>query len=346
MINSVDNSNMFKSIYDFSSNIESAFEIGEKILLNNNYNSINRVVIAGMGGSAIGGDVVRLLLSSSNNIPITVSRDYNLPSWVDENSLVICSSYSGNTEETLSSFDDAKIKNSKIISISTGGILKDLTNKNDLDFIKIPSGLQPRAALAFSFVPIVFLLIKIGIIGQEILEKLKNSLPELRKARDLYSQDNENNPSYNLAHHIFKTFPVIYTQDNTTSIVARRWKGQLNENSKMLAFSNVLPEMNHNEIVGWENNPQLLKKISIIWLIDKGNHKRNILRMNQTNLLIKNFSANQHFVELNGDTDIERNLKFIHFGDWLSYWCAIFHKIDPTPVKKIDILKNKLSESI
>ena len=111
MNNIVDSSNMFKSIYDFSSNIESAFEIGEKILLNNNYNSINRVVIAGIGGSAIGGDVVRLLISSSNNIPITVSRNYNLPSWVDENSLVICSSYSGNTEETLSSFDDAKNKN-------------------------------------------------------------------------------------------------------------------------------------------------------------------------------------------------------------------------------------------
>ena len=104
--------------------------------------------------------------------------------------------------------------------------------------------------------------------------------------------------------------------------------------------------MNHNEIVGWENNPQLLKKISIIWLIDKDNHKRNILRMIQTNSLIKKFSYNQHFVELNGDTGIERNLKFIHFGDWLSYWCAIFHKTDPTPVKKIDILKNKLSESI
>ena len=346
MINSVDNSNMFKSIYDFSSNIESAFEIGEKILLNKNYNSMNRVVIAGMGGSAIGGDVVRLLLSSSNNIPITVSRNYNLPSWVDENSLVICSSYSGNTEETLSSFDDAKNKNSKIISISTGGILKDLTSKNDLDFIQIPKGLQPRAALAFSFVPIVYLLIKIGIIGKEILEKLKNSLPQLNESRKLYSQDNENNPTYNLAKHIYKTFPLIYTQDNTTSIIARRWKGQLNENSKMLAFSNVIPEMNHNEIVGWENNPKLLKKISIIWLIDENNHKRNILRMNQSNSLIKNFSSNHYFIEMKGDTFIERCLKFIHFGDWLSYWCAIFHKTDPTPVKKIDLLKNKLSESI
>ena len=346
MNDSIDFSNMFKSIYDFSSNIESAFEIAEKILLNNNYNSINRVVIAGMGGSAIGGDVVRLLLSSTKSIPITVSRNYNLPSWVDENSLVICSSYSGNTEETLSSFDDAINKNSKIISISTGGFLKDLTNKKNLDFINIPKGLQPRAALAFSFVPIVYLLIKIGIIGKEILEKLKNSLPGLHESRNLYSYNIEDNPTYNLAKHIYKTFPIIYTQDNTTSIIARRWKGQLNENSKMLAFSNVLPEMNHNEIVGWENNPQLLKKISIIWLVDKDNHKRNIHRMHQTNSLIKNFSANQHFIEMSGDSDIERDLKFIHFGDWLSYWCAIFHKTDPTPVKKIDLLKNKLSESI
>ena len=343
MINSVDNSNMFKSIYDFSSNIESAFTIGEKIFLNNNYNSIKSVIISGMGGSAIGGDVVRLLLSSSKNIPITVSRNYNLPSWVDENSLVICSSYSGNTEETLSSFNDAKNKNSKIISISTGGLLKDLTKKNDLDFIKIPKGLQPRAALAFSFIPIIYLLIKVGIIDKEILEKLKNSLPGLYNSRNLYSQNNEDNPTYDLAHHIYKTFPIIYSQDNTTSIIARRWKGQLNENSKMLAFSNVIPEMNHNEIVGWENNPHLLKKISIIWLLDKDNHKRNILRMNQTNSLIKNFSSNQHFVELNGDTGIERNLKFIHFGDWLSYWCAIFHKTDPTPVEKIDLLKDILS---
>ena len=149
-----------------------------------------------------------------------------------------------------------------------------------------------------------------------------------------------------LANQIYQTFPLIYSQDNTTSIIARRWKGQLNENSKMLAFTNVIPEMNHNEIVGWENNPNLLKKISIIWLTDKDNHKRNILRMNQTNSLIKNFSTNQYFIEMKGDESIERDLKFIHFGDWLSYWCAIFHKTDPTPVEKIDLLKNELSESV
>ena len=120
---------MFRSIYDFSSNIESAFEIGEKILLNKNYNSINRVVIAGMGGSAIGGDVVRLLLSSSNNIPITISRNYNLPSWVDENSLVICSSYSGNTEETISALEKCVQKNAEIAIITSGGKLKKFAEK-------------------------------------------------------------------------------------------------------------------------------------------------------------------------------------------------------------------------
>ena len=136
----------------------------------------------------------------------------------------------------------------------------------------------------------------------------------------------------------------IYGENEYTGIIALRWKGQLSENSKMLAFCNDLPEMNHNEIVGWENNNTLMDNISVIWLKDKDDHPRIISRQTATKDIIGKIAANHEVVSLQGDTQVERLLHLVHFGDWLSYWCAILHKTDPTPVKKIDHLKRILSK--
>ena len=154
----LDKENMFSSIWDFPENLSDALELGNNIKLNQEYGEINSIVIAGMGGSAIGGDVVSILEKENINIPFAVSRGYSIPNWVNENTLVICSSYSGNTEETLSVLDEALIKNAIICGVTTGGILADILKENDKDIVIIPGGLQPRAALAFSFVPITKLL--------------------------------------------------------------------------------------------------------------------------------------------------------------------------------------------
>ena len=340
----IDPDNMYQSIYDFSDHIVQALDIGRTINIHNTYDNIQNIVIAGMGGSAIGGDVVKLLTKNELKVPFVISRNYKLPNWVNENTLVICSSYSGDTEETLDSFDDSLNKGAKIIGISTGGTLTKLLIGNKLDVVTIPSGLQPRAALALSFVPMLCLLNKLGFISSNSIKDLKSTVSLLNDFRDKYYNQNEQNPTYAIAQRIYKTIPIIYGENEYTGIIALRWKGQLSENSKMLAFCNDLPEMNHNEIVGWENNNTLMDNISVIWLKDKDDHPRIISRQTATKDIIGKIAANHEIVSLQGDTQVERLLHLVHFGDWLSYWCAILHKTDPTPVKKIDHLKRILSK--
>ncbi|MAP71365.1 MAG: bifunctional phosphoglucose/phosphomannose isomerase [Candidatus Marinimicrobia bacterium] len=340
----IDPDNMYKSIYDFPYHIAQALDIGRTINFHNTYDNIQNIVIAGMGGSAIGGDVVKLLTKNELKVPFVISRNYKLPNWVNENTLVICSSYSGDTEETLDSFDDSLNKGAKIIGISTGGTLTKLLIGNKLDVVTIPSGLQPRAALALSFVPMLCLLNKLGFISSNSIKDLKSTVSLLNDFRDKYYNQNEQNPTYAIAQRIYKTIPIIYGENEYTGIIALRWKGQLSENSKMLAFCNDLPEMNHNEIVGWENNNTLMDNISVIWLKDKDDHPRIISRQTATKDIIGKIAANHEVVSLQGDTQVERLLHLVHFGDWLSYWCAILHKTDPTPVKKIDHLKRILSK--
>ncbi len=339
-----DPSEMKKSIYDFPEHMQEAISIGQSINLHGNYDQIKNVVVAGMGGSAIGGDVVRALMSDKMKVPFFVSRHYQLPSWVNESTLVICSSYSGNTEETLSAFENAVNRSATILGITTGGKLEKLLNEQNLDCVKIPGGLQPRAALAFSFVPMLFVAQKIGLVDQDPTENLHLTIDLLKKVRDQYQSETDDNPTFALANRIAQTIPVIYGETESTEVVAVRWKGQLAENSKMLSYCNFLPELNHNEIVGWENNPELMKHLSLIWLVDDSGHKRVKYRHQISQKIINSNPAMQHTVKVNGPDHFSRFLHLIHFGDWVSYWCAKVHGTDPTPVHKIDQLKRELSQ--
>ena len=342
--NQIDQSNMYKSIYEFPDHIRKAQKIGQSISLKNSYNNIKNIVVAGMGGSAIGGDIARLLLHDELKIPMYISRNYKLPNWVDNSTLVICSSYSGNTEEILSCFKDAQEKNAKIIAISTGGILTKQVNELGFDIITIPKGLQPRAALALSFVPMIYLFKSLQLITSKIIEDLTKTTSMIDMKREIYNKEKSENPAYFLAENIYQSLPIIYGENESTAILAVRWKGQLSENAKMLAYHNELPEMNHNEIVGWENNSNLINKISIIWLKDKDDHPRTTIRQASTKKIINNLAARHEIVSVEGTTKVDRYLNMIHMGDWLSFWCAILHGSDPTPVYKIDKLKEILSK--
>ena len=171
----IDPQDMFGAIYSFTDQIQEAIEIGEKINLQNDYSQFNNIVVAGMGGSAIGGDVVKTIVHQELKIPFYVNRNYTLPNWVNEKTLVICSSYSGNTEESLSAYEDALKRGALICGISTGGQLSEKIKSKGFDLITIPGGLQPRAALAYSFVPMLYLLNKIGLISNILIEDLSSS---------------------------------------------------------------------------------------------------------------------------------------------------------------------------
>ena len=338
----VDSKNMFDAIINFPKNIDEALKIAKKFKFKNKYDKIENVVIAGMGGSAIGGDIVLALGKENIDIPLTISRNYTLPNWVNKNSLVICSSYSGNTEETLSCLEDALKKNAQICGITTGGILKSKLNELNKDVFITPSGLQPRAALAYSLIPISKILEKLDVlkIGFDIW--LDEFLKNINNYQEVYRLESQKNPTYVLAKNIYKKIPIIYADNSTLSVVATRMKGQISENSKMLVYQSNLPELNHNEIVGWENNLNIIDNFVIIWLKDKNDHERNKYRQNITENILNEIKIKQFSVEVEGNSFQERFLHMLHFGDWLSYWCALLHKTDPTPVLKIDRLKNSL----
>ena len=341
---SIDTSDMFQSIFEFPLQMRDAKFIGENIKLNNTYSDAQNIVVCGMGGSAIGGDLSKSLVKKSLKLPLTVNRNYEMPNWVNSNSIVVCSSYSGNTEESLNAYHDAITKGAKVIGITTGGKLSFLLDKNNNDKVEIPSGLQPRAAVAFSFIPLLYLLKKLNLTDSEAINDISTTIDALELARNLYSTGVDKNPTLNLAQKIYDTLPVIYGEDGSTSAIALRWKGQFCENSKMLAYHNDIPEMNHNEIVGWQENPQLLKKISILWISDKSINSRNSLRIDASKNILNNIPFLQHKIEIDGPNFTERFIHLLHFGDWVSYWCALLHSTDPSPVKKIDKLKKILSE--
>ena len=342
MYKTLDKENMFSAIWDFPENLKDAFDLGNNIKLNQDYSNVTGIVIVGMGGSAIGGDVVSILEKNNITIPFMVCRGYSVPNWVNRNTLVICSSYSGNTEETLAAIDDSLTKNAIICGFTTGGIMADKLRSINMDVVIIPGGLQPRAALAFSFIPMIKLLEKIKILKTKIDRWLPLTIESLLAKRKLYSQDSDENPLINISRKIYKKIPIIYSDSSTMGIAAMRLKGQICENSKMLCYYNELPELNHNEIVGWENNPDLFDRLFVLWLIDKSDHYRVKFRSEITQSILDEKNVDQIIIKMNGDSFQERFLNMIHYGDWLSFWCAILHHTDPSPVKNIDRLKNEL----
>ena len=346
MIDKIDKDNMYQSIWDFPENMEDAIKLGDSISINNDYSNINKIIVAGMGGSAIGGDVTYALAYDEIRVPYFVIRGYDIPRWVDSSTLVICSSYSGNTEETIDVLEKAVTQGAKICAITTGGKLQKVCEKYNYDVVIIPSGLQPRAALSFSFIPLLFILSKLNIISTDFKSWLISASQLIKKNRQKYSNKNDNNPLWVLAKTIYNRVPIIYADSERLKTVAVRLKGQICENSKMLAYHSVYPEMNHNEIVGWENNSKLFSNYFIIWLLDSEMNERNKARQKIVMNMLSEISVDQFMLEVPGNSFKERFLLLIHYGDWLSYWCAILHKTDPSPIRNIIKLKNKLSEIV
>ncbi|MBA64800.1 MAG: bifunctional phosphoglucose/phosphomannose isomerase [Candidatus Marinimicrobia bacterium] len=342
MFKNIDKENMFHSIWSFPENIMDAIDLGDSLMLRNSYDNIQNIIVAGMGGSAIGGDIVSVLESSNIKIPFMVCRDYSLPNWVNKNTLIICSSYSGNTEETLSIFNQSLNLGAKVCGITTGGILLKKLEEFDKDYIIIPSGLQPRAAIAYSFIPIIKFLEKLCIIESDFNLWIQKTLISLKENRDLYNKEDDNNPVYRLAKNIYNKIPIIYSDNSTMRVNGIRIKGQICENAKMLAYCNDLPELNHNEIVGWKNNKNIIEFLCVIWLKDYSDNKRIKYRQKITQSILDEINIDQYSIEVKGESFQERFLHVMHYGDWLSFWCAILHHTDPSPVEKIIRLKEEL----
>lgn len=339
-----DRQHMFDHIHAFPEQMEEAMGIGRKFSAGRDYSSVKGIQIAGMGGSAIAGDVATVLASGSFTVPVSVTRNYVLPGWVNSDTLVLLLSYSGNTEETLSCLDDALARKAMVAGITSGGKLKRRLTEAGADLVTIPSGLPPRASLGYLTIPVLYLLYKGGIISDSMESEVVKGADHLKTWRDVFSRADQSNPAYEIASTIYRTIPAIYGEADSTATVALRWRTQLEENAKMVAIHHSLPEMNHNEIMGYFNNADILKNLSIIWLVDDGDHPRIKTRQKLTRDSIGDTVMNQISVKSRGNTRFERLFYLVHLGDWVSFWAAMLHGTDPTPVAQIEQLKLALSK--
>jgi len=345
-IKKIDRNGMYDLIYQFPSQFEDALNITEKTKLPDwNTNQIKNIVVAGLGGSAIGGDLVRSYLTERLNIPFFICRNYTLPNFVDSSSLVFVSSYSGNTEETLSAFEDASGRKAKIICITSNGKVERISSEEKIPCVHLPKGFQPRAALGYSFVPILTMLERLGFVdGEET--NIKKTKEFLISNRNKYSVevDAEKNEAKKLATKLHGKLPIIYAACDHFDAVSTRWKGQFCENAKMLAFNNVFPEFNHNELVGWKVLSDYGDDLIVVILKDKEDYPRIQRRMQIVKSIIEKLKVEVVEEESSGENLLSRMFSLIQLGDFASFYLAILNKEDPTPVKVIDFLKNELAK--
>jgi glucose/mannose-6-phosphate isomerase len=304
---------------------------------------IEKIVLSGMGGSAISGDVAAGALKDRLKIPFIVNRSYACPKFVDDRTLFIAVSYSGNTEETLASFKEALQKKANIICITSGGELKKLAASNKLPVIEVPSGLPPRAAFGYLLPCVLGALNKAGLaqnIGTELKAAIK-LLTQLKREYGFAVRTREN-PAKQLAIKLNGKVPVICASIDTTYAAALRWKTQLNENGKATVLFTVFPELNHNDMVNFAALAQGGSGFSFVVLRDDGDLERMKRRIETTKSLISHRVGG--FVEVwsKGESMLERLLSLILFGDYLSVYLALLNNIDPTPVEIIEKLKKEL----
>jgi glucose/mannose-6-phosphate isomerase len=334
---------MLETLAGLPEQCEEALKLGGEAPLPSLQKDPRQVVMAGLGGSAIGGDLVRAVVAQEAGTPVLVCRDYTLPSYINEETLVFLTSYSGNTEETLSAYEAAGKQGAARIVFTTGGKLAERAQRDGVPVIRVPAGLPPRSALGYLFLPALFILGRLGLVT---LREGYGELAEvLRKLRAQFepASPRERNRAKDLALRLYGRIPVIYGAAHTTEVAATRWKGQFNENSKCLAYWNAFPEMNHNEIVGFEAPPEALRSLFLIFLRDAGDHPRVRARMEITKHLLQDRVAGVAEFWGEGSSLLVRLFSLIYLGDYASVYLALLYGINPKPVAVIDYLKQELA---
>lgn len=340
----LDPSGMLQHLHAFPEQCQRAWYNSLKLELPRDYNKVDRVIISGMGGSAIGGELIRRLAILENHLPVWVHRDYGLPPFVNRNTLLIFSSYSGNTEETLSSFSESLQTPSKKVVITTGGKLEALAERNGIPTLLIDYKAPPRAAFPHSFVSLLGIFHTLGLIKDKSndLEEALQVLKEL-SIRITEKVPSASNEAKQLAQELYGRLVVIYGA-GLLAEVAQRWKSQLNENSKTWAFHEVFPELNHNAVVGYQLPPELRDRILVVLLHSSLLHQRVSIRYQLTTEILNKASVRYKVLEATGKSHLAQMMNLVLYGDYVSFYLAILNGVDPTQVVPIDYLKSRLAE--
>lgn len=320
----------------YSEQLREAIQIGSAAKLTAPKNEINKIFVAGLGGSGIGANFVAEFIRAQAKIPYLVGKGYDIPNYVDENTIAIASSYSGNTEETLSSFALCEKTGAKLIVIASGGKLIEMAKEKGYDYIQVPGDWpSPRACLGFSLVQQLFVLQHLGFIDNTLTAEVGKSADLLDTHRDAIKVE-----AKAIADQLINKTPIIYTTDRMES-VAVRLRQQINENAKMLCWHHVIPEMNHNELVGWRIKDD---NQAVIYLRNDDDYARNSIRIDINKEIISKYCSTIIDINSKGDSLIQKAMYLVHLGDWVSWYLSELRGVDSIEVKAIDFLKGELAK--
>lgn len=327
---------MDKLIARFTEQLTEAVQIGKAAKIKKPKSKINKVFVAGLGGSGIGADFVSAIITQEAQVPYLVSKGYKIPKYVDKHTLAIVSSYSGNTEETISSFKQLEKTGAKIIVISSGGKLINAAKRKKYDYIQVPGDWpSPRACLGYSTVAQLAVLAHLGFISDRSLKSISKSVKLIDKESTAIKRS-----ARSIAKKLYKKMPVIYCEDRIEP-AAVRLRQQINENAKKLCWHHVIPEMNHNELVGWKDKN---KDLVVLYLRNSDDYKRNQIRMEINQKIIKKLTPNIINIQSKGTDLVQRLMYLVHMGDWISWYLSQLRGQDAIEVDVIDYLKSELSK--
>ncbi len=326
---------MEKLISAFPANITEALAIAKAATFKRPENEIRNIVICGMGGSGIGGRLVGAWVRDEIKVPIYYAHDYTLPAFVSENTLVIGSSYSGNTEETLSTIHEAIAKKAHIVGVCSGGKLQEICASNNFDCVIVPGGNPPRTALAFSLVQLLHIFSQLGLVSSERLNEM-----EAGRKLIVDNQTSIKTEAREIAAFLKGNVGVIYGTTAYEPVLIRA-RQQFNENGKLLCWHHVLPEMNHNELVGWGGGDE---RFASLFFETEDMHPRNARRLEITKARIAQMSSKNLVVKAKGNSRIERSIYLINLVDWASLYLAEIKSVDPIDIAIIDYLKSELAK--
>lgn len=326
---------MKELIEDFTKHITESIAICNANSLNPFTEKVANVLICGLGGSGIGGTIIAQVIAQDANCPVTINKDYKIPNFVNQNTLVICCSYSGNTEESLEMLAQAEAKNAIIACVTSGGKLAEIAKSKKYNHIIIPGGHPPRAAFGLAFPPLFSLLKHYNVISEDYIGQLNNTVKTINNAETEIILE-----AQTITEKLMNKIPVIYADANYEG-VAVRFRQQINENSKMLCWHHVIPEMNHNELVGWTTKND---DLAVVIFRNDDDYFRTQKRMEVNKTVFTKYTSTIIEIFSKGNTRLERALYLLHLGDWVSYLIAEKKGIDVTEVDVITHLKNELAK--
>lgn len=340
----LDKQNMFNAIYTLPEQLQQAISIGKRIYLKHNYTTIRNILFVGMADAGLAANITQTLIERTCNKPISILQNDNLPAWVDQHTIVVCISYSGNTREIISCFDQAHEKHIPIIGICSDGELLERLLTFDYDHVIIPSSLIARTAIGYLITTLLHIMHKLGCTDNRLINELCTVPEHLKNYRYLFCLKDGANPTYLFAANTKQYLPVILGHTGSTSCIAHRWVGQFAQNSKMISRIGNFPELMHTELVGWKNNPSLLKNCIIVWLADPTMDDQNKQHIELCKEQLQGLPAIQVQFQGIGANLCQRLFYLLYFGDWISYWYALEHATDPTPTELITTLKVKIQQ--